>query len=692
MRNWFGARPRAVIVAFPMALLAGGCGGSTPAPAPAAGPPPSILLVTLDTTRADSIGPGAVGVDTPAFNRLVARGRAFTQAYATVPETLPSHSSMMTGLYPAGHGVHENARFLSDRQPLAAVALKEAGYQTSAFVSAFVLARRFGIARGFDVYDDEMPDGRAERGSRETTDRALAHLAQATGQRPLFVWVHYFDAHAPYEPAEPYRSRYPGQPYRAEVAAMDEQLGRLVEGFEARVTAAGGTPAIIIASDHGEGLGDHGEALHGQLLYQSTMHVPLAVIGPGVAAGVIATPVSTRRVYHTLLDLAGRPSPESLRAAAPSPEVVIGEAMKPFLQFGWQPQIMTVSGTQKAILSGRTEVYDVVADPGEVRDMGASASMSAPVRAALDDYPVPSIDPAAAPSHTAGSAPAAQLDNDARQKLASLGYVSGGTAPIVRRDAPRAADMTGLFPVIDEASNRFVRGQYAEVVPLLKQILAADAFNLDALMRLATAYSSLGKEALALDTFQRAAVVAPKSQDVKLYLALHYARGPDWMRAVPMLEQIVAQSPERLPALEALAVARERAGRLPDAVALRHRIHALRSPSPAELVQLGRMAMAAGQTDAAIAAFERAKAAQGAAFAQHLDLGVLYLAARRLDDARRALDLVPVNHPERPMALFKRAQVSVLLNEPDRAARIEAARRGADAHTRRLIATERLFK
>jgi tetratricopeptide (TPR) repeat protein len=391
-------------------------------------------------------------------------------------------------------------------------------------------------------------------------------------------------------------------------------------------------------------------------------------------------------VYHTLLDWAGRPSADSLRAAVPSAEVVIGEAMKPFLQFGWQPQIMAVSGTQKAILAGRTEVYDVVADPGEVRDLGSSGSLPAPVLAVLDEYPVPSLD-AAAPAPAA-----AALDSDARQKLASLGYVSGGTTPLVRRDAPRPADMTRLFPVIDEASNLFVQSRYEQVVPLLKQILAADAFNLDALMRLATAYSSLGKDALAVDTFRRAATVAPKSQDVKLYLALHYAKGPDWQRAVPMLEQIVAESPERLPALEALAGAAERAGRLPDAVALRHRVYALRPPSPAELVQLGRMARAAQQTDAAIAAFDRAKPAQGPAFAQHLELGVLYVAARRLDDARRALDLVPAGHPERAMALFKRAQVSVLLNEPDRAARIEAARRGADATTRRLIAAERLFK
>lgn len=591
---------------------------------------------------------------------------------------------MLTGLYPAAHGIHENARFLSEAQPHAAVALKEAGYRTSAFVSSFVLARRFGLARGFDVYDDELTAGGVERSSKATTDRALAYFAQASGPDPMFVWVHYFDAHAPYEPPEPYRSRYPAQPYRAEVASMDEQLGRLVDAFDARVKALGGHSALIVVSDHGEGLGDHGEALHGQLLYQATMHVPMVVSGPGVAPGTIETPVSTRRVYHTLLDWAGKPSLESLRAAAPVEEVVIGEAMKPYLQFGWQPQIMTVSGPLKAILSGSTQIFDLRDDPGELHDIGPRATLPRPMQAALDDYPAPSLE--------AAGAAAAPVDEVAKQKLASLGYVSAGTTPVVRPNAPRAADMTKLFPVIEEASTLFVRGEYATVVPLLKQIIAADAYNLDALMRLATAYSSLGKDALAIETFTRAAQVAPKSQDVKLYLALHYAKGKDWPRAVPMLEQIVAESPERLPALEALAAARERSGQWSEAVSLRQRIYRLRSPAPAELVQLGRLAMAAQETGAAITAFEGARTAQGAAFAYQLELGVLYLAARRLDDARRALDSVPAKHPDRAMVLFKRAQVSVLLNEPDKAARIEAARRGADAITRRLIATERLFR
>src|SRR5712692_8466048 len=165
------------------AMLVGACEKAPkPKPSTAAGPTarPSILLVTLDTTRADAMGPEARGIETPAFNALAARGRRFRQAYATVPETLPSHSSMMTGLYPAGHGVHENARYLAPSFPVAAERLREAGYRTAAFVSSFALARRFGLARGFDVYDDEPPAGRAERTARETTDRVLAHLGQAS--------------------------------------------------------------------------------------------------------------------------------------------------------------------------------------------------------------------------------------------------------------------------------------------------------------------------------------------------------------------------------------------------------------------------------------------------------------------------------------------------------------------------------
>jgi choline-sulfatase len=639
---------------------------------------PSILLVTLDTTRADVIGPEAQGVQTPAFNALARRGLRFRQAYTTVPQTLAAHSSMMTGLYPAGHGVHENGRYLAGDQPLLAEKLHSAGYRTAAFVSAFALARRFGLARGFDLYDDDFGPSRTERPSKETTDRVIHYLEHASPQ-PLFLWVHYYDPHYPYTPPEPYRSRYPTQPYFGEVAAMDEQLGRLVQTFDDRVA---GPKAVIIVGDHGEGLGEHGEAQHGNLLYQATMHIPLLLIAPGVSAGISNAPVSSRRIFDTTLDLAGLHASNSLIKV--QPEVVLGEAMKPFLDYGWQPQVMAVDGRLKAILAGpKTELYDVVADPQERRDLAGQSPLSRAARTALRDYPIAS--PAAARKP-------ADLNDEERKKLASLGYVMSEASPIIRKNAPRPVDMVSLFDALDEAGSLFVREQYAAAVPLLEKILARDPYNLDAALHLATAYSALGQERAAEKAFTNAERVAPDSADVRTYLALHYARGKQWERAVPMLERIVKEDPDRLPPLEALAVIRERQRRIDEAIRLRQSIYSRRAPSVGELIRLGEMAMDLGQTPVATDAFERVRSLQGPAFVRDLDLGVLYLAAGRLEEAKEALDRVPPGRPGYPMALFKRAQVSVLLHEPDQAARIEAARANADATTRELIGRERLFQ
>jgi tetratricopeptide (TPR) repeat protein len=375
--------------------------------------------------------------------------------------------------------------------------------------------------------------------------------------------------------------------------------------------------------------------------------------------------------------------PESLSLRRAVTEVVVGEAMKPFLEYGWQPQVMTVSGRHKSILAGRVEIYDVVADPAETRDLAADDRTRPPSPPALREYPVPS---------PAASRPPENLDENARKALASLGYVSATATPEVRKGAPRPADMVGLFEAIDKASGLFVAGRYAAAIPLLEKILAADPFNLDAALRLATAHSSLSHEAKALEMFKRAAEISPTSPDVRTYLALHLARTAQWEQAVPLLEKVVADSPDRLPALEALARLRERQGRMEDAVALKQKVYALRAPTATELAELGQLQMGLGRTAPAIDAFERARAAAARQFRSDLELGVLYLDARRFQEARDALDRVPPTHPEYPMALFKRAQVSVLLEEPDRAERIQRARLHADATTRTLIEREKLFQ
>ncbi len=282
--------------------------------------------------------------------------------------------------------------------------------------------------------------------------------------------------------------------------------------------------------------------------------------------------------------------------------MVLGEAMKPFLEYGWQPQIMAVHGRQKSIFAGSFELFDIVDDPGETRNLADGGDLPAALRAALDDYPVPSPGEARAP---------AALSDEDRRNLASLGYVSATAAPVVRKDAPRPADMVRLFAPLEKASALFVAEKYGQAIPLFERILQADPYNLDAMLRIASAHSALRQDRQAEAMFQKAARMAPQSADVKVYLALHYARTPDWQRAVPLLEQVAAEHPNRMPVLEALAAVRERQQRVPEALALRQRIYSLRTPTPAELVQLGQLAMDAENTPVALDSFERARTAPG---------------------------------------------------------------------------------
>lgn len=637
---------------------------------------PSILLVTLDTTRADSIGPHARGVDTPAFDALAKSGTLYRFAYATVPETLPSHTSMMTGLYPAAHGIHENARFIPGTQRLLAEELKAAGYDTAAFVSGFPLAGRFGLQRGFTLYDDAFEGGAAERSARQTTDRALAYLSGGSSA-PRFLWVHYYDPHHPYAPPEPYKSRYAADPYRGEIAAMDEQLGRLVDAFRAK---SAGPTAIIVAGDHGESLGEHGEAQHGNLLYDGAMRIPFVAAGPGITPAVSDVPVSARRIYFTIRDWAGIDSAHSLRSNYR--EVVVAEAMKPFLNYGWQPQMMGVDGTLKVIRTSGLEAYDIAADPEEVRELGAAATLSRPLRAAVRDYPVPS---AARPTTE-------KLTEEERKRLASLGYVGSEAQPVIREGAPRPRDMVHLFEPMEQVSTLFVNGRYLDAIPILEQILGRDPHNVMTAVRLGVSHSALGRHALADAAFARAAKIAPRSDDVRYYRALHEVRAGRWERAVTEIERAVAETPDRAAAVEALARIRERQRRVPEAVSLWERAMSLRHFGASELLHVGELAMSVGNTAVALRAFEAARAQLGREFRNNLELGVLLLESRRYADARDALDGVPRSHPGYAMALFKRAQVAVLLSEPDRAARIEAARRNADGTTAGLIARERLFR
>ena len=651
---------------------------------------PSIVLVTLDTVRADALGHEGGQAETPFLDALAREGVRFEHAYTTAPMTLPAHTSMLTGLYPAAHDIHENGRRISDDLDLLAERLEEHGYATAAFVSGFPLARRFGLDRGFDHYDDDFGTG-VERSAAETTERVLRYLGDNKTE-PMFVWVHYYDAHEPYLAPEPFGSRWKENPYYGEVSYVDVQLGRLIEAVRRDLNQ----PVLIVVGDHGESLGDHGELRHGNLLYQSVMRVPLLVSGPTLDAMTVSTAVSTRRVFHTILGLAGGDPSGSLLDQAgvgsagnvlpgevvPS-DVVIAEAMKPFLQYGWQPQVMAVSGRTKAIRSGDTvEIYDVVSDPTESKDLAPDHRLDPAILEALRTYPLPSLD----------SVEGAGLDADERKKLAALGYFSSNEIPTHRLDVPRARDMTHLFADLDRGSGLFVQERWRESISVFEKIVDQDPDNLMVNLRLAVAHSLDGRRPEAERYFEWAERIDPDSVDRRRYLALHHCRFGDLDRAESLLGPLLPRLGGSIAALECLSEIRLRQGRFDEAARLLARVAALQPDSAAIRERLGEARMAAGETQAAIDAFEAARGFDPAGFDRHLELGVLYLAARNLEPAVRELESVPPTHPGYPMALFKRAQVSVLRGEPDRGERVRLAYRHANATTRSLIASESLFR
>jgi choline-sulfatase len=681
---------RRAAAALLLAALLAGCSGepaTTGKKAEAEKKPfrPPILLVTLDTTRADALTPEVA----PNFTKLARRGIYFEQAYSTAPSTLTAHASMMSGLYPAGHGIHENGRFLESGVPLVAEELKELGYTTLAFVSGYPLDGHFGLSRGFGLYDDDFGTdekgvARVERPAAKTIEQVVPYIGTAArlDMPPYFVWVHFYDPHEPYAPPEPFRGKFSGDPYLGEIAAMDDALGKLVGYFE-RATFPKGRKILVLA-DHGEGRGEHGEMLHGNLLYQGVMQVPMAIAGDGVEEARRTDPVSSRQVRATLLSWA-RGKTEEGSLLEPSTAPVLGEAMQPFLNFRWQPQVMAVGGNIKLIRSGRFEIYDVLADPAEKNDLALAGNE--PERAlakAIADYPLPTARP---------GADVKDLGIEERQKLASLGYIASESTPTrVPENAPRAADMTPLFAELDAASHEFVGGAYQQAAARFEKILAADPGNLMAAVRMAVSLSLIGRDAQAMEAFARAKKIDPESLEVSHYLAMHHMKNRRPEQAAPLFEKVLAAQPNRHAALAGLAEIALGKGQLERAAELFQKsLPSAPEPGPVR-IELARLRMELGQTEAAIEAFEAARNDYGKErFRYDLELGVLYLAERNFEAARDALDRVPADHPAYALALFKRAQVSVLLAEPDRAEKVKAALAKADPESRRLIQNEKLF-
>lgn len=474
--------------------------------------PLDVLLVTLDTTRADHLGIyGRREAETPRFDALAREGVLFRQAFSHVPLTFPSHSSLMTGLLPTRHRMRDNGTtVLPADVPLLAERFRAAGYRTGAFVSAFVLDRRFGLDRGFDVYADDVPGTDAavagdpsERSIRaeDTVTRATAWLTDPD-PRPRFLWVHLFDPHAPYEPPEPFKSRHAGRPYDGEIAYMDAQIGRLLDAAD----GGGRDRLTVVAGDHGEGLGDHQELTHGYFVYANTQRVPLLMTLPGRVPAGAEVPAVVRLVdvAPTVLELAGLPPLDAVdgrsllaviagRDRAPGPPAYL-ESFHP--RDWWGAQEITALRTDQWLFveSPRPELYDVVADPAERTNLATERrQVVAELRPALR-----------ALAAAAGPEPAAApLDAAAEHRLRSLGYLGGArvTAPADGSTLPDAKDNGPLLAAITEGHELAVQGRHAEALERFQAAQAANPRSVTARLRVAETLLALGRHAEAFTAY-----------------------------------------------------------------------------------------------------------------------------------------------------------------------------------------------
>ena len=442
-----------------------GCGRGTPAQ-PAARP--NILLVTIDTFRADRIGVGVA----PVIDRLATEGLRFTAARTAAPLTLPSHTTIHTGLLPPQHGVRENgAGALGESHRTVARLLKDAGYRTAAFVGAFVLDRRFGLAQGFDVYDDHIPRDpnaterlEAERPASAVIDDALAWFGdggrtnlratsppnpQSPIPNPFFVWIHLYDPHAPYTPPPEFAARA-RTPYDGEITYADAQLGRLLDALRGRGDLE--KTLVVVAGDHGEGLGDHGERTHGMLLYESTLRVPLVIVAAGAHPQTIDAPVSLAEIAPTILHAAGVTPPPEMRGRnlvtvrlKPDTTVDRGPDLYSETEYprvaGWSPLQALTDGRWKTIRAGSaSEVYDLQQDPGEAHDLAATQGGVATAMAARADA-----------IHAAAVDSARTISPDAQERLRALGYVASTAAPPSGAAAVNPRTTTAAWTAFEDA-------------------------------------------------------------------------------------------------------------------------------------------------------------------------------------------------------------------------------------------------
>jgi arylsulfatase A-like enzyme/tetratricopeptide (TPR) repeat protein len=557
-------------------------------------PARDIILVTIDTLRADSVGyAGNTRVRTPFLDSLAGRGLEFTNAHAHNVITLPSHTNILTGLYPFQHGVRENAGFkLDPKYETVAAMLHRGGYVSGAFIGAFPLDARFGLNRGFDTYDDNYGKGQAAVDFAEPERRAEAVLAAATkwwnghaGEK-RFMWVHLYDPHAPYAPPEPFLSSFRGNEYLGEISYVDDELSKAI----GPIVAAEPDLLIVVTADHGEALGDHGEATHGLFAYESTLKVPLLVAGHGTGHRKVNEFVRHVDIVPTILEAAGLPKPAALPGSSLLHDVGTRdsyfESLSASLNRGWAPLTGIIHDGLKYIDLPLAELYDLPRDPRELenlrelrrRDVEAARRLLAPMQ-------VP-------PSSRAA------VSSEEIARLRSLGYVSGNASPrehYTEADDPKK--LIGLDSKMHAAVDAFERGNPVRALALAREVVAARS-DMDAGREL-LAFMLQQNDQIAEAMEQLKILVSkPNAADSdRVHLALLLSETGNPKGAIDLLTPRAGSNDPDL--LNALGVALSDSGREAEARSQFDRVLAIDANDAPALQNLGILALKAGNVSVA---------------------------------------------------------------------------------------------
>jgi arylsulfatase A-like enzyme/Tfp pilus assembly protein PilF len=533
-------------------------------------PRPNILIITVDTLRADRVGCyGYTGGLTPNVDELAKDGIVFERAVAQVPLTWPSHAAIFTGTYPFHNGVQDfTGQPLSDHFRTLAESLKDHGYATGAVVSSFVLDRSWGLARGFESYDDAFAGqeflqknlGLVERRAEDSVNHAVGWL-EAHSNQPFFLWLHLYDPHSPYNPPEPFRTQYAKQPYEGEISYADNQLGRLFAWLKQAPNGLYDNTLIIFLSDHGESLGEHGEKEHGFFVYDSTVHVPLVlkpVKNSSLGVQRVSDAVETIQVGPTVLELAGVEDPiqKQFQAASLVPLIngkphapqrpAYSETFYPANSFGWSALRSVQTSKYHFIEAPKQELYDHEADPSENNNLAPkNTSVAASLRASLDQllsaYPAP----AASSSTTATP--------EVLEKLRSLGYVAYRAPASANSKLADPKDKLPVFQDVLRATDLIQSGNFAAARSLLSSVQQKEPnlYLIPFLLGEAASHEAQWKEAE--KQFGRAAALNPGFDQARMGLARALGLQGKTAQARDLIRTLLSTNPQNFRAWFLLA-------------------------------------------------------------------------------------------------------------------------------------------